>query len=132
VKAPDRGAYLLVIHLKADREITIGRLGRFAFRKGFYFYVGSAMRGLTARVARHVRRAKKLRWHIDYLLALPAAQVLAAMPHPSARREECRLNRAVQRLPGATVPVPGFGSSDCKEGCPAHLTYFGRRLLLPG
>ena len=125
MKAPDRGAYCLLIHLRAEREVTIGRLGRFHFPEGYYLYYGSAMRGLAARIARHQRRAKKLRWHIDYLLALPAAKVVAAIPYPSAsgEREECRLNRAVQQWPGMIVPVPGFGSSDCTSGCPAHLTY---------
>ena len=35
---------------------------------------------------------------------------------PSARA----LVRALLVLPGASVPVPGFGSSDCRA-CPAHL-----------
>jgi hypothetical protein len=29
------------------------------------------------------------------------------------------------QLPGMTIPVPRFGSSDCR--CPAHLVYFGER-----
>ncbi len=125
MRFPDRGAYCLLIHLKADREVTIGRLGRFHFAEGYYLYYGSALRGLAARIARHQRRAKKLHWHIDYLLALPAAQVVAAIPYPSAsgERQECKLNQAMQRWPGMTIPVRGFGSSDCTSGCPAHLTY---------
>lgn len=125
MKPPDRGAYCLLIHLEADREATIGRLGRFHFPRGYYFYVGSALRGLAARIARHRRRVKRLRWHIDYLLALPAAKVCAAIPYPCAdgTREECRINQALQQWPGMTIPVPGFGSSDCTRGCPAHLAY---------
>ncbi len=126
MKPADRGAYCLLIRLAADREATIGRLGRFRFPEGYYIYCGSAMRGLAARIARHKRRTKKPRWHIDYLLALPAARVFAAVRHPSNRREECKINRAIQRWPGAVIPVPGFGSSDCTHGCPAHLTYFAR------
>jgi len=125
VKHLDRGAYCLLIHLTAGREATIGRLGRFHFPKGYYVYFGSAMRGLAARIARHKRRGKKLRWHIDYFLALPAAKLFAAVPHPSNERRECTLNQAIQKWPGATAPIPGFGSSDCKRGCPAHLTYLG-------
>lgn len=124
MSAPDRGAYCLVIRLDAEREATIGRLGRLRFAKGYYVYCGSAMRGLAARIARHQRRKKTLHWHIDYLLALPAARLITAIPYPSNQRRECALNQAMQRWPGATIPVPGFGSSDCACGCPAHLTYF--------
>ncbi len=33
---------------------------------------------------------------------------------------ECDLLARVLDIPGASVPVPGFGSSDCRA-CPAHL-----------
>ena len=123
----DSGAYCLLIRLRAESEAQIGRLGRFRFPQGYYVYCGSAMRGLAARIARHRRRAKNLHWHIDYLLALPSARLLGAAAYPSPRRRECALNRAVQRLPGATTPVPGFGASDCPSRCPAHLTHFARQ-----
>lgn len=126
MKPPDRGAYLLVIELKSDCDITIGRLGRFRFRAGYYFYAGSAMRGLAARIARHKRLLKRRYWHIDYLLSHPAARLVSAEPFPSKVREECEISQAVQQLQGMTVPVKGFGSSDCTRGCPAHLAYITR------
>ena len=131
MSASDQGAYCLVIRLDAESEATIGRLGRFRFPKGHYMYFGSAMRGLAARIARHKRRTKPLRWHIDYFLALPAARLIAAVPYPSNLRQECDLNQAMQRWPGTRIPVPGFGASDCVSGCPAHLTYFARQPRLP-
>jgi Uri superfamily endonuclease len=131
VSQPDRGAYCLLIRIEEDTEATVGRLGRFEFPTGYYVYCGSALRGVAARTARHQRRTKTLRWHIDYLLALPAARLVACVPYLSDRREECELNQAVQRRSGARVPVPGFGSSDCRSGCPAHLTYFARRPPMP-
>ena len=121
---PDSGTYCLVIRLRVATEATIGKLGRFRLPKGYYVYCGSAMRGLGARVARHMRQAKKLRWHIDHLLALPWAQLIAAHLLYSPHRTECKVNRAVQSFGGAAVPIPGFGSSDCTSGCPAHLTHF--------
>jgi hypothetical protein len=33
---------------------------------------------------------------------------------------ECDLLDRLLKAPGAVVPVPGFGSSDCRT-CPAHL-----------
>ena len=62
------GAYILLTHLAQGEEIEVGRLGTFLFCRGEYAYVGSAMGGLDARVARHLRAEKKLHWHIDYLL----------------------------------------------------------------
>jgi len=131
MKPPDGGAYCLLIHLEAEAVAAIGRLGTFEFPAGHYVYCGSAMRALAARIARHQRKAKRLRWHIDYLLGLPQARLLACVSYPSEHRQECVLNQAVQRQRGASVPVAGFGSSDCRSGCPAHLTHFTRRPRLP-
>jgi Uri superfamily endonuclease len=127
----DGGAYCLLVRLDREADAAIGRLGRFRLPAGHYVYCGSALRGLAARTARHMRRHKTLRWHIDYLLALPQACLLACLAYPSDRREECQLNQAVQRQRGASVPVRGFGSSDCCRGCPAHLTHFAREPRLP-
>ena len=112
--------YQLVIHLDADRELTVGRLGSHAFPAGWYRYTGSAQRGLIARLRRHTHDAKRLRWHIDYLLADPAAQVVFVR---WSRAGECRLN---SRGRGRIV-CPGFGASDCHARCGAHLRYFGAR-----
>ena len=120
----DSGAYLLLIRLRRDATIAVGGLGEIAFRRGWYIYAGSAMLGLTARIARHCRRGKKLHWHIDYLLACPAAQLVECAVFPSANRLECALNRRVLRLKGAEAAAKGFGSSDCRCGCPAHLAFF--------
>ncbi|NIP72444.1 MAG: DUF123 domain-containing protein, partial [Gammaproteobacteria bacterium] len=71
-----------------------------------------------ARLRRHLARGKTLRWHIDYLLAAPAAQVVDVAVFDE---EECAVNAAT---PGR-VPVPGFGAGDCRTGCGAHLKYLG-------
>jgi Uri superfamily endonuclease len=34
---------------------------------------------------------------------------------------ECVWSQALAALPGATIPVRGLGSSDCRSGCGAHL-----------
>ena len=33
-----KGTYVLILHLKSDRTIRIGRLGRFHFLRGYYAY----------------------------------------------------------------------------------------------
>ncbi len=119
---PDRvrGArtYQLVIELTAPVRLRIGRLGGFDFPAGRYVYTGSARRNLAARVARHLSKSKRLRWHVDYLLASGKARVTGVR---LSRRAECTLNRAT---PGAVL-VPRFGASDCRARCGSHLKYLG-------
>lgn len=110
--------YQLSIELERTVAVTVGRLGRFEFPAGRYLYTGSAKRNFEARVARHLRAEKTLRWHIDYLLAVPGARVVAVR---RSRRGECLLNRASR----GTVVVPGFGASDCRAGCGSHLKWLG-------
>ena len=103
------GAYALIIDLdRPAEELSAGR----------YVYAGSAYGpgGLRARVARHLRPAKKPHWHIDRLTA--AGRVIDWIAVPGG--DECHILAAALTLPGATVPKPGFGSSDCRT-CPAHL-----------
>jgi len=117
------GVYHLVLRLRRARTIQVGRLGRFSFEAGFYVYTGSAMGGLEARVARHPRGAKKLWWHIDYLLR--EAELVEVAAVPTSETVECERNRWVLSLSGASVPVKGFGASDCR--CRTHLAHFGER-----
>ena len=122
---PSKGTYALVLHLEQREEITVGKLGTFTFPAGYYLYVGSALGpgGLEARLARHRRREKKLRWHVDYLLA--HAQLMEVWSAASTDKLECLWAQVAQALPGTEVPVPGFGSSDCR--CLSHLIYLARK-----
>jgi Uri superfamily endonuclease len=111
-------SYQLRIDVSRPIRCAIGRLGEFDFPAGRYFYTGSARYGFEARVARHLRAGKALRWHIDHLLSAPGVKITKVV---RSCREECRLNQA---SPGSVL-APGFGSSDCKSGCGAHLKYLG-------
>jgi Uri superfamily endonuclease len=115
---PSAISYQLVIDLERPVRCTIGRLGTFEFPAGRYLYTGSAKRGLEARISRHVGSRTTMRWHVDYLLSSPGVTVTKVI---RSRRDECRLNQA---SPGS-MPVPGFGASDCAAGCCAHLKYCG-------
>jgi len=101
------GAYTLLIMLVRETA---------EFAPGRYAYLGSARGpgGIRARCARHLRKDKALRWHVD---RLTVAGHVAALPVPEG--DECALT-ATLLAHGATVPVPGFGSSDCRS-CSAHL-----------
>ena len=62
-----KGTYVLMLELTSEKQLQIGKLGRFRFSGGYYLYIGSARGGLEARIRRHFRRQKPLRWHIDCL-----------------------------------------------------------------
>jgi Uri superfamily endonuclease len=110
------GSYILLVELATKKDVFVGKLGCVSFPKASYAYVGSAMNGLKARLARHLRREKKLHWHIDYLLE--EAEVEEIILCQGEERAECCL---AQALAGKLQYVSGFGSSDCK--CRSHL-YF--------
>jgi sugar fermentation stimulation protein A len=114
----DKGSYVLIIHVKEEKEIPVGSLGPVRFKKGFYCYSGSALHSLHHRIQRHVRKRKKIHWHIDYLTT--KADAAKAYPIYSMRRLECSLARELALI--ADHSIKGFGCSDC--GCPSHLFYF--------
>ena len=125
------GAYLLLIDLAAPLALAIPRLGVATLAPGRYASGGSAYGpgGLRARSGRHLRADKTPRWHVDRLTA--AGQVVGVRAVPGAR--ECDLVRGLLEVPGTSVPVPGFGSSDCRA-CPAHLVMLpeGFEPAIPG
>jgi len=111
----DAGLYIAVFELPKATRITVGRLGRFEFPAGLWFYVGSAQRNLSARLDRHARHDKPLRWHIDYLSV--RARMLGAIVIAAGKDRECRIAAALARR--LERPVPGFGACDCR--CGGHL-----------
>ena len=123
----DSGIYLLLIHLGKAANIPVGALGRHHFPAGYYVYAGSAQRGLRARLRRHAARHKRRRWHVDHLTAM--AQVVGTLAFSGGKEFECRLSRAVGRLPGARLHIRRFGASDCR--CEGHLHHFAARPALP-
>jgi Uri superfamily endonuclease len=109
-----KGSYLLIVELKDDMLISIGRKGRKRFDKGNYAYVGSALNGLEQRIQRHLRADKKLHWHIDYLLK--NSKITDVFYKKSVYKEECDIAKSFgEHLPS----IKGFGCSDCK--CESHL-----------
>jgi Uri superfamily endonuclease len=118
-----RGAYVLYFDIELPLSLHVGSLGSRVFPAGHYAYVGSARRGITARVLRHKRlavaKAGKTHWHIDYLLIHRHAKLTGA--EALENKIECAISKRIAAMRGVTVPVPGFGSSDCRARCRAHL-----------
>lgn len=124
---PTRGVYTLAIRLNRQARLKVGKLGSFNFQKGYYAYSGSALGegavSLRGRVMRHLGKRKVKHWHIDFLLANSNASVEAVTAAESDVNEECKINSALMNIDGATVPIAGFGASDCKQNCRSHLVY---------
>ena len=129
------GSYILQLNLASTRKIRIGKLGCFIFSAGSYVYTGSAFGpgGIAARLHRHNEKEKVKHWHIDFLRSecdIERMLVLFAIDKtvetwPTGNRIECIWSQEITALDGVTIPVIGFGSSDCISGCRSHL------LLLP-
>ena len=112
-----KGVYILIIKLQKKRDITIGKLGTISFVAGYYVYVGSALNGLSPRIARHLKSEKSLHWHVDYFLC--TSKVVEIMYGLSQGKKECTL---VSQLTREMTPVLGFGCSDCS--CKSHFFFY--------
>ena len=121
VKFPS-GTYALVLTSTEATSIPIGKLGSLQLQPGFYVYVGSAHGpgGLCARLAHHLEPSDRPHWHIDYLRAHANPEEVwycyDRIPW------EYRWAYCLGTLPGASIPLAGFGASDC--ACESHLYFF--------
>ncbi len=120
------GVYLVIS--KLTHSCIIQTRGReFKLSPGWYFYCGSAMNNLSARVNRHFSTEKKHHWHIDYLL--DKAKVAAIIPYVvSDNQMEHELAKILSKTPGLTG-ISGFGAGDCN--CDTHL-FFADSLCVQG
>jgi Uri superfamily endonuclease len=111
-----KGIYALIIRLTNDNIVNVGALGSLSLIKGTYVYVGSAQTNLEQRVKRHLRKEKRLFWHIDYLLDDPAADVVEVLYMQGDKTAECAVANEISKQ---GEPIEGFGCSDCN--CKSHL-----------
>jgi len=111
-----KGVYVLIISVGKGIRVNVGALGSVFFERGLYAYVGSAQNSLEKRIERHLGKAKKKYWHIDYLLDDDAVRVVKVFCKEAGKSEECGIAR---RLAERGVAVRKFGCSDC--GCVSHL-----------
>jgi Uri superfamily endonuclease len=114
-----RGVYVLLIRVLNNINVEVGGLGSVEFRKGDYFYVGSALNNVESRINRHLRSDKKLHWHIDYLLNNNSSKIISYFVLETDNKSfECRI---ADELKKRAELIPEFGCTDCK--CTAHLFY---------
>jgi len=124
------GVYALHLYLDRSIRLRVGRSGEFTFPTGYYIYLGSARGpgGIRARLGRHLRGGMAQHWHIDMLREVTS---VAAYYYEICEKKnhepldlECRWSQNLASLPGSWIPAPGFGASDCRSRCPAHLVGF--------
>ncbi len=121
------GTYTLILRASVAQTIQIGRLGELHIQPGYYIYVGSAFGpgGLAARVGRHLRKEKTLRWHIDYLRArVRVGRSVVGRVILCGGIVKVRVKDADWCETGA---AEGLGSSDC--GCESHLVWVATRRI---
>ena len=122
---PLPGTYALVFRAKQKKRLIIGKLGVLKLQPGYYVYVGSAFGpgGLKARIGHHRKSSSRRHWHIDYLSEHLAPDEVW-YTYDFTRREH-HWSEVLSHAAGASIPLPGFGSSDCR--CISHLYFFSSR-----
>ena len=124
-----RGTYTVILKCKEPIRIRFGRLGRANLPTGYYLYTGSALgRGavsLEGRLARHKRRSKRMKWHIDYLTSNSKCQFKRAICLVSSDRLECKINDSLSTKLKVQPILAHLGATDC--GCRTHLVRVSQR-----
>lgn len=117
------GSYIILSKLHAEARIGSGPFAGKLLPAGIYFYSGSAFGpgGLRARVGRHLRFGTKNHWHFDHLKDL--LNIFEIWYTSELENKECQFIRKIQESRESSFPIPGFGSSDCRNQCPAHLAW---------
>jgi Uri superfamily endonuclease len=111
-----KGIYVLIIQVSEGINLDVGAIGKIAFKKGLYAYVGSAQINLEKRIRRHFRKHKRKFWHVDYLLDSDAAKIAKVFFKNANKTEECETAKTIGERGRA---ISGFGCSDCN--CNSHL-----------
>lgn len=118
-----QGSYALLFRCPEAVTVEAGRLGQLQLQRGYYLYCGSAFGpgGVKARTEHHRRISQRPHWHIDYLR--PYLQLLEIWYTFDLQPREHQWSSLLAERRGASVPFPGFGSSDC--ACSSHLVRLG-------
>ncbi|NOX19282.1 MAG: DUF123 domain-containing protein [Chlorobi bacterium] len=117
------GIYLIEFFASKNFFAGIPRYQKVEFPKGYYYYAGSAQRNFSSRILRHVKKAKKVHWHIDHITTHADIEIKTIFLFPNrGRADECRLAQTLEKDFGLIHKAKGFGSSDCNS-CYSHFLY---------
>ena len=120
----EKGNYIVVFTLETEVKFENPRFGAICLAPGYYLYCGSAHgnKGLRSRVTRHMSKLGKKFWHIDYIKEY--LRPIEVWYQVSLEKNECHFLQLLHNQPDSNLPITGFGSSDCREGCESHLVFF--------
>ena len=122
------GIYILEIIAKKNFKLDIEKFQDIEFRKGYYYYVGSAQKNFYHRIKRHLSNNRENHWHIDYLLNSPTNKIKTIFALRNKPKEyECKLVNEMVKKFGLRFPAKGFGNSDCSI-CTSHLLFSTKKL----
>lgn len=111
------GCYVLL--LAVEGPVRVGaRTFSGVVGPGLYAYIGSAGGpvGLRARILRHLRRRKRVWWHVDWLTSSEHSRVVGvAYCESPAHGPPCEARAARCMGSKGYRPVRGFGSTDDPE-----------------
>lgn len=119
---PLPGTYALVLNATTEKSVAVGKLGTICLKPGFYVYIGSAFGpgGLAARIGHHLKDSGRPHWHLDYLRPVLSPCEIWYSFDPIPREHQWADIHANTR--NASIPLPGFGSSDCR--CLSHFFFY--------
>ncbi|MHA1636485.1 MAG: GIY-YIG nuclease family protein [Candidatus Thorarchaeota archaeon] len=124
-----KGIYALLIEIKQPLTVDIGTTKDVQFQKGECVYIGSAQgdgsTNLENRLKRHFSKKKKIHWHIDYLLDSQVMFRDAVLAYTDEKME-CQLVQSLISTHSFEWGPSGFGASDCKSKCTAHLLIYSK------
>ncbi|GBD91317.1 hypothetical protein BMS3Abin04_02044 [bacterium BMS3Abin04] len=123
-----KGIYILEIFAEKSFKVNSKKFYGKIFKDGYYYYVGSAQKNLKSRIDRHLKREKKLHWHIDYITAIRTNTISNIYLFPDKDKDfECSLVQDLLKNTLLYTPVKDFGNSDCSI-CDSHLLYKKKRI----
>lgn len=117
--APVPGTYALLFFCRKSFQAHVGKLGRIHASPGYWIYVGSAFGpgGLQSRLGHHLKPSRRPRWHLDYIKSYMSPMGIWTTTDTVKREHDWA--GLLADFSGATLPISGFGASDCS--CRSHL-----------
>ena len=127
-KTVNKGIYILEIFASESFRVGIKKFQEFSFKKGYYYYVGSAQKNLRQRLARHVKKEKLIHWHIDHITTKDINNIKAIyVLKGSNKKLECKLANTLENKLKLDSSIKGFGNSD--SNCSStHLFYSKQKI----
>ncbi len=124
----DKGIYILEIKANHPFYLSSKIFKNREMPSGYYYYVGSAQKNLYSRVSRHIKKKKKVHWHIDQITTLNITDVKNVyLFMDQGKNFECELVKDLVKRTDMDYAIDNFGNSDSKQ-CKSHLLYSKKRI----